>query len=656
MPCRHCCRTESPTYRPSAGGWATVSVGRIIALKILNRFGVTAFNGLPIVAFAIDRHAPVPLVGAYSYRMQNNFSAPGDAFERLSAATQPFAVVAGAQDEIFYADRYAPVIHDARPDVPVVLVPGVNHMGMVVAPAGLAAVVAAVTKQASLPAATSRSGSRKGTAHMATGALILQHTPLWVWGVLLVLIVTGVQALRPRVLPVWRLFIVPAVFIAWGVESVVLRAMAQPSLAFDWLAAAVAGIALGWVTVHLGTFAFEAQADRARSRYADAAAEERSDLHRALRARGRSRVYRGIGVARAGRRVRRRGLGACDGLLPRLAGALRTSAPLRFGVGCRRAGPRRLGFSERSSGGNRRLPARIEAYGRRARTMKIAWYGAGMMGSGFVEALRRLGDEVVVWNRTPEKAKALERFGAVAAIDPRAAARGADEIHMMLSDDASVDALLAQLDGAIESRTVVIDHTTVAPGPTAERFARCEARGIAFLHAPVFMSPQMTRERKGIMLVSGSEAVFARAKDKLAQLTGDLWYLGDQRDKAAALKLFGNEMLIFIVAGLADVFALARATGIESTAVMELFQHFKPAGTIDVRGKKIAEGDFSPAFELVMARKDVRLMLESAAAGGVSLAVLPAIAKRMDELIAQGHGQEDLAVLGADSAKSPAAV
>ncbi len=288
--------------------------------------------------------------------------------------------------------------------------------------------------------------------------------------------------------------------------------------------------------------------------------------------------------------------------------------------------------------------------------MKIAWYGAGMMGSGFVEALRRHGDEVVVWNRTPEKAEALERFGAVAAADPRAAARGADQIHIMLSDDASVDALLAQLDGAIESRTVVIDHTTVAPAPTAIRFAECERRGIAFLHAPVFMSPQMTREGKGVMLVSGPEAVYARAKDKLAQMTGDLWYLGERRDKAAALKLFGNEMLIFIVAGLADVFALARATNIEPATVQELFQHFKPAGTIDFRGKKIAEGDFSAAFELVMARKDVRLMLETAAAGGVSLAALPAIAKRMDELIAAGHGNEDLAVLGVDSTKSPAAV
>ena len=55
------------TYRPNAGGWATPFVGRIVALKILNRLGFRWFNGLPVVAFAVDPHASVPLVAAYSF-------------------------------------------------------------------------------------------------------------------------------------------------------------------------------------------------------------------------------------------------------------------------------------------------------------------------------------------------------------------------------------------------------------------------------------------------------------------------------------------------------------------------------------------------------------------------------------------------------------
>jgi alpha-beta hydrolase superfamily lysophospholipase len=132
------------TYRPNVGGWATPFVGRIIALKILNGLGVRWFNFLPVVAFAVDPHAGVPLDATYSYRMEVNFSAPHDALARLAAVAQPFAIVIGADDELFYADRYAPLIHAARQDVPVTLIAGVNHMGMVTDPRGLSAGVTAI--------------------------------------------------------------------------------------------------------------------------------------------------------------------------------------------------------------------------------------------------------------------------------------------------------------------------------------------------------------------------------------------------------------------------------------------------------------------------------------------------------------------------------
>ena len=62
-----------------------------------------------------------------------------------------------------------------------------------------------------------------------------------------------------------------------------------------------------------------------------------------------------------------------------------------------------------------------------------------------------------------------------------------------------------------------------------------------------------------------------------------------------------------------------------------------------MRGHKMARGDFSAMFELAMARKDVRLMIE--AAGTQPLVVLPALAARMDDAIAAGHGKDDLAAI-----------
>jgi 3-hydroxyisobutyrate dehydrogenase len=276
---------------------------------------------------------------------------------------------------------------------------------------------------------------------------------------------------------------------------------------------------------------------------------------------------------------------------------------------------------------------------------KIAWFGAGMMGAGFVEAMRRRGDEVRVWNRTFERARVLETFGAVAVAEPDEALAGADSVHIILSDDAAVDALLARLAPALPPGVPVIDHTTVAPGPTAARATWCAERRIEFLHAPVFMSPQGCRDGQGTMLVAGPEARFLRVEGELKPMASSLWYVGERPDKAAAYKLFGNELIFFVAAGLADIYALARSVGIAPTEAHELFAHVQPTAVINVRGKKMAEGDFTPAFELTMARKDARLMLETAAAGGVELAILPAIVHRFDELIAAGHGSQDVGVV-----------
>jgi hemerythrin-like domain-containing protein len=84
-----------------------------------------------------------------------------------------------------------------------------------------------------------------------------------------------------------------------------------------------------------------------------------------------------------------------------------------------------------------------------------------------------------------------------------------------------------------------------------------------------------------------------------------------------------------------------------------VFQRFKPG--VEPRGSRMAKGDFAPSFELTMARKDLRLGLEAAERSGLPLAVLPALAKRMDEVIAAGHGAEDYGVIAAEAVAAPAA-
>ena len=276
---------------------------------------------------------------------------------------------------------------------------------------------------------------------------------------------------------------------------------------------------------------------------------------------------------------------------------------------------------------------------------RIAFLGTGLLGSGMVEAMLKHGESVTVWNRTASKANALAALGARIAPDPEAAVNDADRVHMALADDAVVDGLLRRIAPQLGRDTIVVDHTTTAPVTTGARVERMNRDRHPFLHAPVFMSPQMCREATGLMLVSGPGEVFERTRPALQAMTGDVWYVGERPDLAAAYKIFGNSLMFAIAGGLADIMSMAANLGVPPQDAAGLFTRFKPGNIIAARAEKMAKGDFAATFELTMARKDMRLMLE--AAGGVPLTVLPSVAKRMDEAIAGGHEHDDTGALAA---------
>jgi 3-hydroxyisobutyrate dehydrogenase len=276
----------------------------------------------------------------------------------------------------------------------------------------------------------------------------------------------------------------------------------------------------------------------------------------------------------------------------------------------------------------------------------VAFIGTGLLGSAMVEGMLKRGDSVTVWNRTESKARALETAGAKVAASPADAVDGAERVHMTLPDDSVVNQIGEGFASRLRPDATVVDHSTTSPRGTKSRIVQARKGGIKFIHAPVFMSPQMARDAVGLMMVSGPQAVFEAVRDDLAKMTGDVWYVGEEGDRAAAYKLFGNSMLFVIAAGVADVFAMARGLGIAPAEALEVFSKFQPGGVIKSRGEKMARGDFSATFELTMARKDMRLMLE--AAGDQPMTVLPGIATRMDEAIAKGHGQDDLGAIAAE--------
>jgi 3-hydroxyisobutyrate dehydrogenase len=277
----------------------------------------------------------------------------------------------------------------------------------------------------------------------------------------------------------------------------------------------------------------------------------------------------------------------------------------------------------------------------------IAFLGAGLLGGAFAEAAAKRGDTITTWNRSPDKVRALKQFGVIAAATPAEAVRGASRVHLILKDDAVVEAVLAAARAGLAPDAIIIDHSTTLPTLTTARAARLKAEGVKYLHCPVFMGPAAARNAQGSMMVAGPKVLFESVKGDLARMTGRLEYLGERADLAAVKKLCGNAMIVGIGAVIADVLTMAKASQVSAEEALQVFGLFDINSIVNVRGANMAKGNFIPTFELTMARKDVQLMLDTA--GDRPLAVLPLVAKRMDQLIAAGHGAKDSSVLGIDA-------
>lgn len=275
--------------------------------------------------------------------------------------------------------------------------------------------------------------------------------------------------------------------------------------------------------------------------------------------------------------------------------------------------------------------------------MTIALLGTGLLGAGMVENLLAKGHSVRIWNRTADKLKALVAKGAIAAKDPADCVRGAARVHLVLAEDSAVDAVIAQLRTGLGKDVPVIDHSTNAPTKVKARCTALRAQGIRYVPAPVFMSPANAREASGLMLIGGLAADHQALQADLAAMTGKLLYVGEREDLAAVWKLAGNSVFFAMAAAMADVLAIGAGNGVPAEQMLALFDTFKPGTALPFLGQRVAKAGSGPAsFELVMARKDARLMQETA--GACPLLVLPSVIAAMDRAIARGQGNADYAV------------
>ena len=137
---------DAPTARPGAGDWVAVGIPRLIGLTILNRFGLTQLNSLPVQAFALGAEARRFLTLTYSYALATNFRPHDDYRADMVAAERPLRVLVGEDDELFHAEQFRPVFEAAGRPAPVQTLPGVSHIGLTLEPMAIRAVVAATAQ------------------------------------------------------------------------------------------------------------------------------------------------------------------------------------------------------------------------------------------------------------------------------------------------------------------------------------------------------------------------------------------------------------------------------------------------------------------------------------------------------------------------------
>jgi 3-hydroxyisobutyrate dehydrogenase len=268
----------------------------------------------------------------------------------------------------------------------------------------------------------------------------------------------------------------------------------------------------------------------------------------------------------------------------------------------------------------------------------VAVLGTGTMGAPMARNLVEAGLDVRVWNRSIEKARQVE--GADVRETPGAAADGADFVLTMLSDGEAVEQTVADLDFG---SAAWLQMSTVGVVATERLMEIAEQQGTPFVDAPVVGTKQPAEKGELTILSSGPREARERAKpifDAVGARTIELGEAGE----GTRLKLVINSWLVILVEALAETIAFAESIGVDPERFLETIEG-GPTGPpyAQLKGKMMIARKFDPAFSLALARKDGALVLEAAERHGFDAALVDVVVRKMDEAIAAGHGDEDMA-------------
>jgi 3-hydroxyisobutyrate dehydrogenase-like beta-hydroxyacid dehydrogenase len=283
----------------------------------------------------------------------------------------------------------------------------------------------------------------------------------------------------------------------------------------------------------------------------------------------------------------------------------------------------------------------------------VAIVGTGRMGSAMARALTRAGHDVVVQNRSPERAAALAtEIGAESVTTPAEAAAAADVTITMLADDAAVRSVFDGPDGLVagaHSGAVLVDMSTVLPDTIRSVAEAVRVTGAGILDAPVSGSVGLAETGGLTLMVGGDAADLERARPALDSLAKMIFHVGPL-GAGAVMKLAVNTVIFGLNGALAEGLVLAEAAGIDRSLAYDVIAA-SAAGAPFVGYKRAAflEPEDTPvAFALELAAKDLRLISEMADSVGQPLPQTGTNLELIRSAAAGGRADRDFATVAGE--------
>jgi 3-hydroxyisobutyrate dehydrogenase-like beta-hydroxyacid dehydrogenase len=245
--------------------------------------------------------------------------------------------------------------------------------------------------------------------------------------------------------------------------------------------------------------------------------------------------------------------------------------------------------------------------------MRVGFVGLGSMGGGIARRLLAAGHDVTGWNRSRDKAVALEAEGLRVADSVQAAAAAGEAVFTMLTDAAALTAVAEELTSGLADGAVWLDMSTISPDESRALAARVPSRA-SFLDAPVSGSPATLQRGEMSVMVGGDRAAFERVEPLLLDIGPKVTYLGPQ-GSALLMKMAINLSLVVQGMSFCESVAMAEGAGIEREAAVDaVLKSVIASPMLGYRAPMILEGGMPdvPFANVALQQKDQELGLRLA--------------------------------------------